>query len=97
MRLRGSSDSTPSQVRGPDGKWIHVGDVVEHATHGIGTVKKVHPGIGGGKVTVRFGGEGEGGTSKLLQPKELKKATLKKLTPAEKKAREKRLNDPNNF
>jgi len=84
----------PDQVRGPDGKWIKVGDVVESATHGIGTVKKVHKDVGGGKVTVRFNGEGENGTSRLLKASEVKKKPRPgRLSEADKAAREKRLND----
>jgi hypothetical protein len=41
----------PSQVRGPDGKWISVGAAVSHAVHGKGTVTGTHA---LGKVSVRF-------------------------------------------
>lgn len=41
----------PSQVRGPDGKWIRIGAAVEHAVHGKGTVTDTHA---LGKVSVRF-------------------------------------------
>lgn len=41
----------PGQMRGPDGKWIHVGAAVSHAVHGKGTVTNTHA---LGKVSVRF-------------------------------------------
>lgn len=87
----------PSEKRGFGGKWIKVGDVVEHATHGIGTVKKQHKEIPG-KVTVRFDSEGEGGTSKLLPVGDLKKVPKPaKLSDAQKAARDRRLDNPDRF
>jgi len=87
----------PSQARGFGGKWIKVGDVVDHPTLGRGTVKKENKEIPG-KVTVRFNGDGEEGTSRLLPVKDLTKVPRpKKLTPAEKKARDERLDDQDRF
>lgn len=40
------------QVRGPDGKWISVGDVVKSVEHGTGKVVSVNKGTG--KATVSF-------------------------------------------
>lgn len=83
----------PGQARGFGGKWIKVGDVVKDPKMGIGTVTKEHKDIPG-KVSVRFGGDGEEGTSRLVETKNLTKVDKPaKLTPAQKKAREKKLND----
>lgn len=55
--------------RGPGGKWVHVGAVVEHAVHGKGTVTETHA---LGKVSVRFHNPGVG----------LKKVSAKELVPS---------------
>lgn len=57
----------PGQLRGPDGKWIHVGAAVSHAVHGKGTVTETHA---LGKVSVRFDRHG------------LKKVSGKELSPS---------------
>lgn len=85
------------QVRGPDGKWIRVGAVVESAVHGKGTVTKIDK---GGDVHVDFEDPDAdtGRVVKKVSAKTLKVAPpLPKLTPAQKKARDRRLDDPNRF
>lgn len=58
----------PDQARGPGGKWIHIGAMVEHAVHGKGKVTDTHH---LGKVSVRFDRPSVG----------LKKVAGKDLTP----------------
>lgn len=86
------------QVRGPDGKWIRVGAMVKSEAHGTGTVTKVDKATG--KVNVRFEDPDSdtGDSVKTVSASTLKAAPpLPKLTPAQKKARTKRLDDGNDF
>lgn len=86
------------QVRGPDGKWISVGTMVKSAEHGTGKVTKVDKATG--KVSVRFEDphSDTGDSVKVVPVSSLKTApTPPKLTPAQKKARGRRLDNPDNF
>jgi len=76
----------PSQVRGPDGKWLHVGAAVKHAVHGKGTVTDTHA---LGKVSVRF----DRGGLKKVGGKELHPSSHDPLDRASERPGHKRLGD----